>query len=234
MAFGASATGSIRSSRLSDALAFVLMAAIAVPLAIGAAVRPTLLLGGLRRARRDRGLPGPGRPRAPAPDRVCAARRAVPGRRERRPERDEGRGRALLPQLRAERGRHRAPALVRRAARARVRTARDRDAVDARRAVDPGRDRHDDALRELRRPLLRDQPVRRRPQCCIRGSRGCCPRRRPWPERSRPGTSCPGRRSRPASRTATRTTSRSSSPRPCRSRSGCCGSPDGGARSWSR
>jgi O-antigen ligase len=47
MAFGASATGSIWSSRLSDALAFVLMAAIAVPLAIGAAARPTLLLGGL-------------------------------------------------------------------------------------------------------------------------------------------------------------------------------------------
>ena len=47
MAFGASATGSIRSSRLSDALAFALMAAVAIPLAIGAAVRPTLLLGGL-------------------------------------------------------------------------------------------------------------------------------------------------------------------------------------------
>ncbi len=47
MAFGASATDSIRSLRLSDALAFVLMAAIAVPLAIGAATRPSLVLGGL-------------------------------------------------------------------------------------------------------------------------------------------------------------------------------------------
>jgi len=47
MAFGASATGSIRSSRLSDALAFALMAAVAIPLAVGAAVRPTLLVGGL-------------------------------------------------------------------------------------------------------------------------------------------------------------------------------------------
>src|SRR5207342_355064 len=47
MAFGASATDSIRSLRLIDALAFVLMAAIAVPLAIGAATRPSLVLGGL-------------------------------------------------------------------------------------------------------------------------------------------------------------------------------------------
>jgi O-antigen ligase len=47
MAFGASATGSVRTARLTDALAFVLMAAIAVPLAIGAATRPTLVLGGL-------------------------------------------------------------------------------------------------------------------------------------------------------------------------------------------
>ena len=47
MAFGASATGSVRTARLTDALAFVLMAAIAIPLAIGAATRPTLVLGGL-------------------------------------------------------------------------------------------------------------------------------------------------------------------------------------------
>ena len=47
MALGASATGSIRTSRLADGLAFVLMAALAVPLAIGAAVRPAFVLGGL-------------------------------------------------------------------------------------------------------------------------------------------------------------------------------------------
>jgi putative inorganic carbon (hco3(-)) transporter len=47
MAFGASATGSIRTWRLADALALALMAAIAVPLAVGAATRPGLVLGGL-------------------------------------------------------------------------------------------------------------------------------------------------------------------------------------------
>ena len=117
-----------------------------------------------RRARRHRRLPGSRRPRAPAPDRGRAARGPVPWRHERGAERDEGRRRPLLPELRAERGRHRAQALVRRAARARVRPPGHRDALDARRAVDVGRNGDDDALRELRRPLLRDQPVRRRPR----------------------------------------------------------------------
>jgi O-antigen ligase len=47
MVFGASATGSIRTLHVADVLAVALMGAIAVPLAIGAATRPGLVLGGL-------------------------------------------------------------------------------------------------------------------------------------------------------------------------------------------
>ena len=136
---------------------------------------------------------------------------------------DEGRRRDLLRELRPLRVDVAAPAAVRPQPRRRDRDPAAGPRLDRAglRHVDRGDD--DDALRELRRAVRDRLAVRRRPQAAAADRLGADDHGRGRPRSSRSGATSPARPSSRRCPRRTRATSRSSSRRRCRSRSGCSG-----------